>query len=222
MDRTELCQLALKYKTDKVKEFRHNYTPFYYDLLKHKQPSAKTVLEIGIGHRGENVKNKAISHMMHMPEDYLIGASLYMWRDFFIKADVYGVDINPVCLFEADRIHTFLADQSNQEDLERLVNQRIGKPLDVVIDDGSHIPVDQVATLITLVPQLSAGGIYIIEDVSPNLYGRLESYFTEEVMAHLRKHKCVLSTHDLRYGNPGVDDEYLIVVKKAGEKSAML
>ena len=104
-DRTELCKLALQYKTDKVRDIRHNYTPIYHELFHGIRQSAEVVVEIGIGHQGNDVKNPSVSHMSHV-QNYMIGASLYMWRDYFPNAQIIGIDISPECIFSAERIST--------------------------------------------------------------------------------------------------------------------
>ena len=70
---TPLCKIAFKYGTDKCPQVGHNYTPFYYELLKDKRKTVKKVLEIGIG---------SPETMPGGPKHYQKGASLLMWRDF--------------------------------------------------------------------------------------------------------------------------------------------
>jgi hypothetical protein len=153
---TELCDLAWKYGTDKCPKIKHNYTPIYYDLLKDKRDSFKKILEIGIGD-GERMSHEKI------PPHYQKGASLRMWRDFFPKAHIYGVDIIPNCLFQDERITTFLADATNDFELSNIIKD-IGSDIDMVIDDGGHSLVSQLQTFGILMPLLKKDVIYIIED----------------------------------------------------------
>ena len=44
--------------------------------------------------------------------------------------------------------------------------EKTGGNLDVILDDGSHIPEHQILTFNTLFPSVVPGGIYIIEDVN--------------------------------------------------------
>jgi demethylmacrocin O-methyltransferase len=89
----------------------------------------------------------------------LNGASLAMWRDYWPQAEVWGFDKERR---ETD-IQVMYGDQSKPEDLAFAT--RLG-PFDLVIDDGSHVPADQVLGALTLVPHLAPGGLYIIEDVN--------------------------------------------------------
>ena len=155
---TELCQLAYTYGTDKCPQVEHTYTPFYFELLKDKRQTIKKVLEIGVGHH-EDMK-----HVVKLKGSYLLGASLYMWRDFFPNAQIYGADIRPESMFEAERIKTYVCDQSKKEDLVRLI-EHIGSDIDLVIDDGSHRREHQISTCLTLMPLLKKDVIYVIEDV---------------------------------------------------------
>lgn len=152
---TPLCKLAYKYGTDKYRAINHSYTPFYYEFLKDKRHSIKKVLEMGIGN-ARLVK-------LYRP-NYVTGASLFMWRDFFPNAIILGVDNDPETQFADERIKTFLCDETKKEDLEKLIIQT-GSNIDLFIDDGSHSSSDQYFLCHTIMPLLRKRVIYIIEDV---------------------------------------------------------
>ena len=140
----ELEELGLKYGTDKIG--KHNYLSVYYDLFKDKRNEVKKVLEIGVGE----------------------GAGLFMFRDFFPNATIYGAEIDPrrvASLQGQGRIEVFEVNQASQDDLINLINQTDGD-IDLVIDDGSHDPADQVYTCLQIFPALNKGSIYVIEDVA--------------------------------------------------------
>lgn len=94
------------------------------------------------------------------------GGSLYMWKNFFDKAEVIvGIDIDPYCRRWADpdeNIFIELGDQSDPEFL-KTVNQKYG-PFDIIIDDGGHENYQTITTFQTLFPLLNNEGIYVIED----------------------------------------------------------
>lgn len=167
---TPLCGLAFKYGSDKCPQIKHHYTPFYYDFLFDIKEQIEKVLEIGVGGQ---------SAMVWTNFKYTTGASLYMWRDFFPNAQIYGADIDETAIFETDRIKTFLCDQSKREDLLHLISI-IGTDIDLVIDDGSHKPEDQILSCITLMPVLKKDVIYVIEDVG-------QSFIADKFMD---KYKC--------------------------------
>ncbi len=161
---TELCRLAYKYGTDKCPQLKHAYTPFYYELLKDRRQSIKKVLEIGIGHF-KGMQMVKVTHDRGLNRFLHRGASLYMWRDFFPDAQIYGADIRPETMFEDKRIKTFLCDERKKEDLTKLI-QNTGSDIDLLVDDASHRVDDQIFACQTLMPLLKKDVVYVIEDVS--------------------------------------------------------
>lgn len=87
-----------------------------------------------------------------------------MWRDFFLLADVYGLDNHKELLFEADRIKSVFADQKDEASLFIAIAD-IGKDFDLIVDDGSHEIEDQLLSFKVFFTIVKAGGIYAIEDV---------------------------------------------------------
>lgn len=153
-----LSKLGLKYGTDKIG--KHNYLPLYYAMFNNKKNKIKKVLEIGVGE----------------------GLGLRMFRDFFPNAMIYGAEIEDNRIFIEDRIKTIKCDQTEVKDLRRLL-KIIGTDIDIVIDDGSHIPDDQVFTCVNMMPFLNKKTIYIIEDVSdPNILDQLNFYYESKMI----------------------------------------
>jgi hypothetical protein len=146
---TPLCELALKYGTNKCEE---GYTPFYYYLFNKYVTNVKKVLELGIG--GPGLSGGPSKH----------GASLYMWEEFFPDAEITGVDIDPALLINAGRIRSFTADVCAPMTLVPVALNRGN--FDVIIDDAVHLPEPQLQSALTLLPYLTPKGVYIIEDVA--------------------------------------------------------
>jgi predicted O-methyltransferase YrrM len=65
-----------------------------------------------------------------------------------------------------DRIHVHHGvDQADATTLGRVVDHHLaGRPLDLVVDDASHLVVPTRASFNVLFPRLRPGGVYIIED----------------------------------------------------------
>ena len=138
-----LTKLAIKYGADKWG--KHKYTPYYYEQFKKIRMRVKKVIEIGTGE----------------------GASILMWHDFFPNAQIYGVDIDPKRVTiepKYPRITIMGVDQSKLDDLINVVNET-GSDVDIVIDDGSHIPAHQVFSCRALMYALD-NPLYYIEDVA--------------------------------------------------------
>lgn len=194
---TPLCKLAYKYGTDKCPQIRHSYTVVYYELFKDKTRLVKKVLEMGIG-RNKEFKNKDVGYDKGLKVYYHKGASLKMWRDFFPNAQIYGADIITESIFEAERIKTFLCDEREQEDLEKLIDST-GNDIDIFIDDGSHRLRDQIFMAKTLLPLFKKDVIYIIEDV----------IFSGRLIKALSQYNCWLPRLPSRSGK-----EKLLIAKK--------
>lgn len=184
---TELCDLAFKYGSDKCPQIKHYYTEFYYELFKDKKNVVKKVLEIGIGY----------PDIMDNYPGYVIGASLLMWKDFFPNAIIYGIDNNPKTIFKTNRIDTILCNQRDEHRLKNIINY-IGSDIDLVIDDGSHLPEDQILTASIIVPMLDKSSIYIIEDVG-----------NPSIIKDLERFNCTL----MKFKNNKYRDDRLVVIK---------
>jgi Methyltransferase domain len=93
------------------------------------------------------------------------GGSLGMWKEYFgASGCIYGVDLQPECrVYEDDQIRIFTGDQGDAGFWREF--RREVPDVDVVIDDGSHDPLQQIVTLESLFPHLRPGGVYLCEDV---------------------------------------------------------
>lgn len=93
------------------------------------------------------------------------GGSLQMWKRYLGPlVQVVGIDIRPECAaFKEPQIAVEIGSQADTRLLDRLIAQ-YGAP-DIVIDDGSHIMHDLLATFAHLYPRTDRGGIYIVEDL---------------------------------------------------------
>lgn len=205
---TSLNDLAIHYVTDKISSIAHDYIPGYTDLFESKRTSVQCVIEIGIGLGGH------YESMLNIHPDFRIGNCLKMWRDYFPNAHIYGLDIIECPeLSNESRITTFVADQSNHEDLFRVIST-IGEQntVDIIIDDGSHLLEHQVISFMFLSKYLSTeGGIYVIEDVQS---AHIESFktlgvFPEDFREYITNHFEV-RWYDTRT-NTGCSDDFLMV-----------
>lgn len=143
---TELCEIALRHRTDKC---GNGYTTYYHSLFSDIRYKPLNILEIGIS----------------------AGYSLTAWSEYFPKSMIYGIDAHTSderCrIIEMDGdgwIKCFRCDQGKRKELLKVILQ-IGKQLDIIIDDGSHYQYDQQISLGTLFPYLKSNGYYIIEDM---------------------------------------------------------
>jgi hypothetical protein len=154
--RTELCELATKWTTDKAVF----YTPFYHELFKNRR-SIKKVLEVGIGYPELMLSSVARMNL----NQYITGASLYMWQEYFPEAQIYALDNKPEIFINEGRIKSFYCDQGRKESFKEAI-KTIGADFDLIIEDGSHLREHQILSAQMLVPLLNQNGLYIIEDVT--------------------------------------------------------
>lgn len=149
--RADLTDLALRFGSDKWGG--HWYTPHYDRHFAPYRDQRVKVLEIGIGgYRQPDVG----------------GASLRMWRHYFSRGLVYGLDIFDKSPLDEQRVRTIIGDQSDTAFLIDLY-EHIG-PLDIIIDDGSHLSDYVIASFVTLFPRLRPGGLYVIEDLQTSYW----------------------------------------------------
>lgn len=91
-----------------------------------------------------------------------------MWRDYFPRAEIYGLDLYDKSGAEEQRIQVLQGDQGDVRFLADVV-ARTG-PLNVVIDDGSHVNSDVLTAFRFLFPYLVEGGLYLIEDLQSSYW----------------------------------------------------
>ena len=145
-DKPSLNDIGLANGTDKSTRY-HGYLPVYAQALEHLRDEEFTLIEVGV----------------------FQGSSARMWADYFTRAAIVGVDLNPECRqYETERISIRIGDQGNRAFLGSLVADV--DPL-VVIDDGSHQWLHQIVTFQELFPAVAPGGVYICEDI-PSRIGR--------------------------------------------------
>lgn len=140
-----MSQMSNIYGSDKFN--LHGYTnvyPKYFDSIKY---DAFNFLEIGVG-GGPNKESG--------------GGSLRMWKKYFPKAKIIGIDIFDKSFFDEDRIKTYIGSQSNISFLNSITQTHDFK---VVVDDGSHLSNDVITSFLYLFPKMPSKGLYIIEDI---------------------------------------------------------
>lgn len=133
---TNLDDLGIHYGTDKASTF-HDYLRIYGTLIPYHHPVH--LLEIGWGD----------------------GASMRMWNAYLHEQSVIvGIDIEP-----KEPIPGVYFEQVDAT--APIVQEHIGDYglFDFIIDDGSHMSPDVIASFQLLWPLVKPGGFYIIEDL---------------------------------------------------------
>lgn len=148
-----LREIALKTGTDK--QGVHFYAEAYERHFAPYRDHPIDVLEIGIG---------------GYADPNLGGESLRMWKAFFPRARIVGLDIHDKVGIDEDRIRTVRGDQSDPALVADVV-RRFG-PFTIVIDDGSHVCRDVITSFVNLFPTLAEDGIYAIEDLQTSYWAK--------------------------------------------------
>jgi predicted O-methyltransferase YrrM len=106
------------------------------------------------------------------------GGSTALLAQLFRPRHLVAVDIEPdrVALLDAfidahglsDSVHAYYGvDQADRARLEEIVTTEFGsEPLDLVIDDASHLLPETTASFNVLFPRLRPGGLFVLEDWS--------------------------------------------------------
>jgi predicted O-methyltransferase YrrM len=134
----DLQNIGMRYKTDKA--WRHHYLDVYEQQLSSRRLEIKSILEVGV----------------------LGGASLRTWKEYFSNSSVVGLDRNSSSLKSIEeRIDIRIGDATDPKTAAQFSDGQF----DLIIDDGSHEPTQQILTLCYFWSKLSEGGMYFIEDV---------------------------------------------------------
>jgi hypothetical protein len=89
------------------------------------------------------------------------GYSLALWRAYFEKANIYGIDNRDVLQYDEDVKVTFY-DANDASIINKFYSDI---EFDIVVDDASHEVNYQAMRFPIYFPKIKKGGIYVIEDV---------------------------------------------------------
>jgi hypothetical protein len=149
--RPSLGDLSKKHGSDK--EGVHAYTRHYESLLTALRDEPIKLLEIGIGGYDDPRSG---------------GQSLRMWKEYFPRAQIWGLDITDKTALMEDRIHIHVGSQSDPKVIDGLFSA--AGNFDVVVDDGSHKSSDIITTFNLVFPRLENGALYFVEDVQTSYW----------------------------------------------------
>ncbi len=128
-----------------------NYFGIYDRYAAHLVGRRATIVEIGVQH----------------------GGSLDMWRNYFgPEANVIGVDILEETRRFADGRTTIEVGDQGDEHFLAALSKKIGM-VDLIVDDGSHIPLHQRLSFeVLFYNNLKEGGAYVVEDCHTSYWPR--------------------------------------------------
>lgn len=146
-DRPSIGDLSARYGTPKFGSL-HWFAPHYDRHFRERRGERLRILEIGIG--GYRAPNAG-------------GGSLLLWKHYFPRAHVFGLDIADKSHIDEARVTVLQGDQGDAAFLDALAREH--GPFDIVIDDGSHLNGHVRTSFGALFGHVRNGGLYVIEDV---------------------------------------------------------
>lgn len=179
-----------KYNTDKI---THRYLEWYDPMVQHLVAKEIKLLELGIYE----------------------GGSLLLWRDYFPKATVVGIDIQVrVDLSREERVRVFQGGQQDTTFLSEVARQAAPEGFDIIIDDASHFgDLTKIAFWHLFDNHLKPSGLYIIEDWGTGYWSdwpdgktyRTRSPFYFQLLSLLKQFKVIsrIPSHSHHYGMVG-------------------
>lgn len=125
----------------------HHYFELYHRHLAKYRGQAPVVVEIGVA----------------------FGGSLPMWHAYFGEGTrVIGIDVDPACSQFANAMTGIIIGDQGDRAFLASVRERVPR-IDILIDDGGHTMVQQIATLEELYPHVHERGTYVCEDVHTSM-----------------------------------------------------
>lgn len=157
-DITEIGEIFKANQSDKAGP-NHRYDLVYQNIFSElKTEQSINILEIGLGTNNPDT----VSHMGRRGRP---GASLYAYREFFPKANIFGADVDKRILFESERIKTTYVDQLKPETFNQM-HRHLGEPeLDLFIEDGLPSVSASLNSLNYAISVTKKNGYIILEDL---------------------------------------------------------
>ena len=157
-----LHALGEKHGTDKARIYHNgrSYLDIYQRYFQPNRLAIRSVLELGVRQ----------------------GSSLKVWEEFFPKAHIFGLDIDPqAAKHTGGRRHVVVGSQDGVPAAKKLAQQARQavpnwKGFDIIIDDASHVNELTLASFKLYWPLLAPRGIYVIEDLG-NSYKDLTQHY---------------------------------------------
>jgi SAM-dependent methyltransferase len=197
--RTELCNLGVKYSTDK--------SPYNTDSSLHK-------------HAYTSIYNLLFSNMRY--KDIKLGElgildnhSMQCWREFFPNAKLYGFEWFDLRIDKAinDNIDcTYI--KMNVKDVASITEglTAAGK-FDILIEDSTHEFEDQIRFINEAYKHLKPGGILIIEDIFINANEADYVHSIDHLSDYFASSTFIFANHNLK-NSAGWNNDKLLVLHR--------
>lgn len=129
------------------------------------------------------------------------GASLFLWKKYFQKGSITGIDIIDL-----------VTEEWRSSDIKYIFDNAYSKKFvadlpnfDIIIDDGPHDLITQMMCIDLYLPKLNKGGLLVIEDV--------QSLENLEILKRYAPQKYKTKIFDLSTNKKRYDDLIFVVIK---------
>jgi hypothetical protein len=205
---SDLCELGKKYDTDKSsqrnnvtdKRHCHPYTLFYDGMFKNKKNENLKIAELGI----------------------LDGASLLMWKEYFINSEIYGFDYSNDLInnfkqnCDNNRITLANIDVTSKESITNAFSE-LKLLYDIIIEDTTHQFEDQIRVIENTYQYLKPGGILIIESIFKS-YDENDYINRLQPILHNFQDYYFIELDHVNRNSTGWDNDKLFILIKGSEE----
>ena len=136
----------------------HKYHHLYTFIFNQLNVEKLNILEIGLGTNDPTLVSS-------MGSGGRPGASLYSFKEYLPKANIYGADIDKKILFNEERIKTCYVDQLDMNTFDNIKKNFGNIEYDLIIDDGLHSIGANLNTLLFALNNIKINGWIVIEDI---------------------------------------------------------
>ena len=201
---TDLCELGVKYPTDKSpynkiesvtkngSGHKHPYTAVYDFIFSNIRYSNIKLAEIGV----------------------LDNMSMLCWREYFKNASLFGFDFNTDFINQGKSfdLEKTVYDFMNVNSIESIEDglKKYGK-YDIIIEDSTHQFDDQMRVCSVAHKYLNPGGILVIEDIFRRTDESLYLNELSDVIQYYSSITFVMTEHMLK-DSTGWDNDKLLIL----------
>lgn len=205
--RTDLCELGVKYPTDKSPYNNENLLTHTVSV-RHRHPYTSVYNLIFSSLRFKKIKISEIGILDSM--------SMQCWREYFPNAELFGFDYDEKFLSQGKNLglENTIYEYINVKSIESVENSlsKYGK-YDIIIEDSTHEFDDQIRVCKIAHKYLNTGGILIIEDIFRNSDEHKYLENLQEVLEYYSTITFIITEHKLKYSPNWDNDKLLILIR---------
>jgi GR25 family glycosyltransferase involved in LPS biosynthesis len=176
-NKSNLNEILEKFSCEKS---QNEFSSLFENYLTHITQKNPNILEIGVG----TLTDIPLPGMSHVPANmrnwkennpnYRQGNFLRALKEFLQTGNIYGIDIQPDCQINEERINTYIFDSRSLKNTKETLQE---KKFDLIIDDGDMDPNIRIINFNNFFNYVKDDGYYVIQGLLNKSF--LENYFRE-------------------------------------------